>query len=62
MDFYKKVLDSMDRVSDSNERLAEYLDGVLNAKGLESFVSVTPHKDGYRLQIAGKYSPLYVDV
>lgn len=62
MDFYKKVLDSMDRVSDSNERLAEYLDGVLNAKGLESFVSVTPHKDGYRLQIAGKYSPLYADV
>lgn len=62
MDFYKKVLDSMDRVSDSNERLAEYLDGVLNAKGLESFVSVTPHKDGYRMQIAGKYSPLYADV
>lgn len=52
------------RVSDSNDKLKEYLLGALRKNGLESFVTVAPWRDGYRLYVGdGESAPfLYADV
>lgn len=52
------------RVSDSNERLNEYIQGVLRKSDLESFVAVAPRRDGYRIYVGEDMeNPFaYVDV
>lgn len=52
------------RVSDSNDKLKEYLLGALHKNGLESFVTVAPWRDGYRLYVGDSESApfLYADV
>lgn len=62
--FEEVVCDSYSRVCDSNERLKEYLDGALSKAGLESFVTVMPRRDGYRIYTGEKpdASFVYVDV
>ena len=50
--FLERVCDNAElQVSDSNERLSEYLLGALRHNDLESFVTVAPHRDGYRLYV-----------
>lgn len=58
------VVDSTSWVQDSNERLKEYLEGSLSKAGLESFVTVMPRRDGYRIYAGEKpdASFAYVDV
>ena len=58
------VADSTSWVQDSNERLKEYLEGSLSKAGLESFVTVMPRRDGYRIYAGEKSdaSFAYVDV
>lgn len=58
------VADSTSWVQDSNERLKEYLDGSLSKAGLESFVTVMPRRDGYRIYAGEKPDApfAYVDV
>lgn len=58
------VADSTSWVQDSNERLKEYLEGSLSKAGLESFVTVMPRRDGYRIYAGEKpdASFAYVDV
>lgn len=62
--FEEVVCDSYSRVCDSNERLKEYLEGALSKAGLESFVTVMPRRDGYRIYTGEKpdASFVYVDV
>ena len=48
------VADSTSWVQDSNERLKEYLEGSLSKAGLESFVTVMPRRDGYRIYAGEK--------
>ena len=62
--FEEVVCDSYSRVCDSNERLKEYLDGALSKAGLESFVTVMPRRDGYRIYTGEKPDApfVYVDV
>lgn len=52
------------RVSDSNERLEEYLQGALRSNALESFALVAPHRDGYRVYVGEDVERpfAYVDV
>lgn len=52
------------RVSDSNERLVEYLQGALRSSALESFALVAPHRDGYRVYVGEDVERpfAYVDV
>lgn len=51
------------KVKDSNERLAEYLDGFISKYDLESFVELAPYRDGFRLHIIGHdYYPIFLDV
>lgn len=51
------------KVKDSNERLAEYLDGFISKYDLESFVELAPYRDGFRLHIIGhNYYPIFLDV
>lgn len=64
-DFFEEVVcDSYSRVCDSNERLKEYLEGALSKAGLESFVTVMPRRDGYRIYTGEKPDApfVYVDV
>lgn len=58
------VADSTSWVQDSNERLKEYLEGSLSKAGLESFVTVMPRRDGYRIYAGEKPDApfAYVDV
>lgn len=58
------VADSRSWVQDSNERLKEYLEGSLSKAGLESFVTVMPRRDGYRIYAGEKPDApfAYVDV
>lgn len=58
------VADSTSWVRDSNERLKEYLEGSLSKAGLESFVTVMPRRDGYRIYAGEKPDApfAYVDV
>lgn len=58
------VADSTSWVKDSNERLKEYLEGSLSKAGLESFVTVMPRRDGYRIYAGEKPDApfAYVDV
>ena len=58
------VADSTSWVQDSNERLKEYLEGSLSEAGLESFVTVMPRRDGYRIYAGEKPDApfAYVDV
>lgn len=58
------VADSTPWVQDSNERLKEYLEGSLSKAGLESFVTVMPRRDGYRIYAGEKPDApfAYVDV
>lgn len=58
------VADSTSWVQDSNERLKEYLEGSLSKAGLESFVTVMPRRDGYRIYAGEKQDApfAYVDV
>lgn len=58
------VADSTSWVQDSNERLKEYLEGSLSKAGLESFVTVMPRRDGYRIYAGEKPDTpfAYVDV
>lgn len=58
------VADSTSWVQDSNERLKEYLEGSLSKAGLESFVTVMPRRDGYRIYAGAKPDApfAYVDV
>lgn len=62
--FEEVVCDSYSRVCDSNERLKEYLEGALSKAGLESFVTVMPRRDGYRIYTGEKPDApfVYVDV
>lgn len=62
--FEEVVCDSYSRVCDSNERLKEYLEGALRKAGLESFVTVMPRRDGYRIYTGEKPDApfVYVDV
>lgn len=64
--FLSKIMDSAQdvRVSDSNERLNEYIQGVLRKSDLESFVAVAPRRDGYRIYVGEDMeNPFaYVDV
>lgn len=62
--FEDVVCDSYSRVCDSNERLKEYLEGALSKAGLESFVTVMPRRDGYRIYTGEKPDApfVYVDV
>lgn len=62
--FEEVVCDSYSRVCDSNERLKEYLEGALSKVGLESFVTVMPRRDGYRIYTGEKPDApfVYVDV
>lgn len=62
--FEEVVYDSYSRVCDSNERLKEYLEGALSKAGLESFVTVMPRRDGYRIYTGEKPDApfVYVDV
>lgn len=64
--FLSKIMDSAQdvRVFDSNERLNEYIQGVLRKSDLESFVAVAPRHDGYRVYVGeGMENPFaYVDV
>lgn len=63
--FLERVCDNAElQVSDSNERLSEYLLGALRHNDLESFVTVAPHRDGYRLYVGeDMFSPFaFVDV
>lgn len=62
--FEEVVCDSSSRVCDSNERLKEYLEGALSKAGLESFVTVMPRRDGYRIYTGEKPDApfVYVDV
>lgn len=58
------VADSTSWVQDSNERLKEYLECSLSKAGLESFVTVMPRRDGYRIYAGEKPDApfAYVDV
>ena len=58
------VADSTSWVQDSNERLKEYLEGSLSKADLESFVTVMPRRDGYRIYAGEKPDApfAYVDV
>lgn len=58
------VADSTSWVQDSNDRLKEYLEGSLSKAGLESFVTVMPRRDGYRIYAGEKPDApfAYVDV
>lgn len=58
------VADSTSWVQDSNECLKEYLEGSLSKAGLESFVTVMPRRDGYRIYAGEKPDApfAYVDV
>lgn len=50
--FLERVCDNAElQVSDSNERLSEYLLGALRQYDLESFVTVAPYRFGYRLYV-----------
>lgn len=64
--FLSKIMDSAleVRVSDSNERLEEYLQGALRSNALESFALVAPHRDGYRVYVGEDVERpfAYVDV
>lgn len=64
--FLSKIMDSAQdvRVSDSNERLNEYIQGVLRKSDLESFVAIAPRRDGYRIYVGEDMeNPFaYVDV
>ena len=64
--FLSKIMDSAleARVSDSNERLEEYLQGALRSNALESFALVAPHRDGYRVYVGEDVERpfVYVDV
>lgn len=64
--FLSKIMDSAleARVSDSNERLEEYLQGALRSSALESFALVAPHRDGYRVYVGEDVERpfAYVDV
>lgn len=64
--FLSKIMDSAleVRVSDSNERLVEYLQGALRSNALESFALVAPHRDGYRVYVGEDVERpfAYVDV
>lgn len=64
--FLSKIMDSAleARVSDSNERLEEYLQGALRSSALESFALVAPHHDGYRVYVGEDVERpfAYVDV
>ena len=64
--FLSKIMDSAleARVSDSNERLEEYLQGALRSNALESFALVAPHRDGYRVYVGEDVERpfAYVDV
>lgn len=65
--FEEVVCDSSSHVCDSNERLKEYLEGALSKAGLESFVTVMPRRDGYRIYTGEKpdapfvYADVYLD-